>query len=269
MGFFTKLKNWFVGKGFKDDLKQEESVDKVDVETRKRDEPAIPVDSLVQKNKIAEDLEPTRMQQVDDANTHHDVTPGIKKSVDEVDVKTRKRNEPVVPVDERSDVQKVVKQIGSKGKISDVESKIRIDGNNDISFQPTTDLNQLNQVYNHLFTKNNISVIRSDGSIDTALLQVLIDNRQKLQHRFSAEILVMTDSSVGMIYIDGILAENLYVVSEYIEIGRTYTSEELKVAMNNLLNRCENDFGSVGGDVKAPMEKKSRVVDVQVKMNFQ
>ena len=68
--------------------------------------------------------------------------------------------------------------------------------------------------------------------------------------------------------IDGILAEHLNGLYDYIQIGATYTSQELKNAMTEAQRYFEKQYGAIGGNIKPPMETKSTIQNISIKMTF-
>lgn len=240
MGFFKKLWNFVSGKGWQDEeellKKQEEQQYEEDRKEKLREAESLKPD--IQEERIVSQERPIKQQQ----------KPTLPKKSEEVE-NARIRYE-------------------GKGSLTKVQERLFPQTVGTIDFQPTSDMGILKGVYNKLIEKSTISPYDKNGNPDQALIDVLIENRNKLQHRFTAEIRIVTDGGEGYMSIDGILAEHLNGIYDFIQIGATYTSQELQEAMNQAQAYFEKQYGSIGGNIRPPMNKKVTVQDLQIRMTF-
>lgn len=244
MGFFKKLWNFVSGKGW-----QEEELLKEEEQTIK---------------------EPTREEELQESLERAEAQTPIEKE-EEIPVPEPPKQFTVTEPqekEEKEEVERATKRFSGSGSLANVQEQLTEGTINSIDFQPTTNLGELNQLYNKLLQRSTISTTDKDGNIDQALIDVLIENRNKLQHRFTAEIRIITDGGEGFMSIDGILAEHMGNIGEYIQVGGTYTSQELQVAMQNALTYFEKQYGSIGGNIRPPMNKKVTIQDLQIRMTF-
>lgn len=243
MGFFKKLWNFVTGKGFK----EEEIKDDIQ-EAYKED--------INKKLRDAEDIKPIEREEIKE---DIEIRSEPRRRIVKEDRFVSQANEDLVKAKDR---------FVKSGKISQLQDRLVEGTISETEFTPTDDLGMLNGIYNNLLQKSTISTVDRKGNLDQALIDVLIENRGKLQHRFTAEIIIYTTSGQGSMAIDGILAEHMSSIYDFIQVGATYTSEELKSAMNQALRFFEKQYGSIGGSINPPLETKSTVQDVQIKMTF-
>lgn len=241
MGFLKKAWNWITGKGYAEDEE-------------------------IEKQKVAQEEKLERLQQAED------ITPiqekprtEIKEPVKEEELKPRQQR----PIQTKgSEIQQATKQFERSGSIAEVQGKLQVGTISNTTFTPTADLSTIKTVYSKLLERSTIPTVDREGNPDQALIGILIENREKIQHRFTAEISITTEKGIGRMSIDGILAEHLNSIYDFIQIGATYTSQELKTAMQDAITYFEKQYGSIGGNINPPMETKSTVQDIQIRMTF-
>lgn len=177
-----------------------------------------------------------------------------------------KGEEPILKTDPVGDI---IKKISTFPRISEIEGDIGTPTLTEVTFRPTYNMNSINDVYSSLLSQAVISAKTKEGRVDTELVKILVENRQRIRHRFAGTVVITTKSGqVGKIEIDGILAEDLGDIRLFVEEGATYTSEELKVAMNNALSHFEQKFGAIGGAITTPAESKSTVLEIDTTISF-
>ena len=171
MGFFNKAWNFMRGKGWKDNDIQEQPVfDTVQEEQLKKVE-----DTQYKKPDIVEDVEQKDLteqfkQEIADIKREEDKI----ESLDNIEEQRAQQNE----------FNKVVKKFESSPKVSEFTSGLNNEVVNSQSIMPTSNLGQLKPIYSKLLTEN--------GKLnDPDILDILIENRMKLQHRFSAEFILV------------------------------------------------------------------------------
>lgn len=240
MGFFKKLWNFVSGKGWQ----EEEELKKVQEEEYKQTQR----DSLREAENLKQEEE---IREIPKEEIKEKPKPQIKT--------TPKQQE---------EVTQATKRYTQSGSLAKVQERLTEGTIGTIDFTPTSDMGVLKGVYNNLLKKSTISTTDRFGNEDNALIDILIENRNKLQHRFTAEIQIITDGGNGFMSVDGILAEHLNGIYDYLQIGGTYTSQELQTAMQNALSYFEKQFGSIGGNIRPPMNKKVTIQDIQIKMTF-
>lgn len=200
-----------------------------------------------------------------------DIEKELRNAEDIIEPKKKvivKKEEKKIEIEKPKGIEKIERRYKRKETLTTVQNKLRKGITGETAFTPTNDMGQLRGVYNKLLKKSTISTQDKYGNEDEALIEVLIENRRKLQHRFTAEILIKTTKGEGRMSIDGILAEDISGIYNYIQIGGTYTSQEIKIAMNNAMAYFEKQYGSIGGSIQAPLETTSVITDIEVKMTF-
>lgn len=241
MGFWKKTWNWLTGKGFK----EEEEIDTTQQEQQTKE-----------------------LQEAEETSTPQEET----QQEEQIQKEEKQRFEPPKPQykepQKKEEVKTATKRFEQSGNIEKIQERLTEGVVSSVQFTPTKDLSSLRGVYNNLLRKSTISVYDKYGNEDQALLEVLVQNRNKLQHRFSGEIIIITNGTQGRMTIDGVLAEHLSDINDFIQEGMTYTSEELKKAMGEAMAYFEKQYGSIGGNIQAPPETKSTIQQIQVKLTF-
>lgn len=240
MGIFSKFANWIRGKGFK----ETEEVEPTEKIQPKQEELLKTEDQITQEREEAEQ----EIQQQEEEKQYK-----ITTKTPTIPIKTTTKPD--------SDIQKAIKQIRSTGSITKVQENLRGGGIRTISFEPTQNLNGLRQKYEDLLQGGNVG-------IDQAMMEVIIENREKLVHRFSARITITTDQGRVTMDVDGILLENTNDIYQFIQKGQTYTSEELKRQMYSLRDHYEKQYGAIGGEPIIPPSKVYKIQDIDVQQSF-
>ena len=199
MGFLKKAWNWITGKGYLEDeeiqLKKAEQQEQSEALER------------------AETLEPKQREEIQEQTQTIETQPEIR--TEEKPIKPKPTTTPK-SIEETTNATKRFQQ---SGNIAQAQERLSGDRINEITFTPTNDLNSLRNTYENLLRKSRISTTDKYGNEDKALIDILIENREKLQHRFTAEITIHTNKGQATMSIDGILAEHLNGLYDYIQIG--------------------------------------------------
>lgn len=231
MGFFAKLKNWFSGKGWTDDEiieVQQEPVTKQyeDVEEKQYEDTEETPEVL-----IREDKEPT----IGRATTLQVEKP-------------------------KSEIEKAVDKYEKKPMMKKAEEKLDTEKVNIVQI-PTipSDLSQVRPYYDRLLTEN-----AKLG--DPEILDILVEQRGKLQHRFSIDIKVfLNGKDAGDLKVNGVLIEHSSIIHNVLRIGEK--TEYLQEQLNILASQFENEFGAIGTSVSV-RDQKGTITDIQVNVTF-
>jgi len=250
MGIFKKIWNFVTGKGFQDEEKEQE----IKIKEQNIQE------QLEQAENLQEPTQETTTQQKEEQITEP-TTPQKQETTTQTQTK-------IIPSKANQETQQATQRFKGSGSITEAQKKLQGNRINQITFTPTNDLSTLKNTYQKLLQKSQISTTDKYGEEDQALIDILIENREKLQHRFSAEIIIITNGGKGSMYIDGILAEHLNSIYDHIQIGATYTSQELKEAMTETYKQLERQYGAIGGNINPPLEKKSTIQSIEINMTF-
>lgn len=156
-------------------------------------------------------------------------------------------------------VEEVAKNYEKTGSIKTIQERLKKGHLSTLKYNPQN--KDTRNVYKELMKGSTIEV-------DDELINLIIENRTKFQHRFSAKIIIYTDKGDAELTIDGILPEQLYEINDYIEVGQTYTSQGLKTAMDEARKSLENRFGAIGGTSKAPGSGKVTVTGIEIEISF-
>lgn len=245
MGFFTKLRNLITGKGWQE-TEQIQQDNKLFEETKKALEQAedIQKENIIQEGKTNEQI---KKEQED-----------ITKKLEELKKETEEpiQTEQKITYKEKTPIGKLQEQMKTKEEL------------NTIKFTPSSNLGETGNVYRELLKKSVISLKLQDGTIDNAMLDLIIQNRQKLRHRFSAVINITTEQGTGVLELDGVLAEEVKDIYKFINIGRTYTSNEMRTQMQEAMKYFNNTYGTIGGSLVLPGGGKTTVQSIDVQLTF-
>lgn len=160
----------------------------------------------------------------------------------------------------RNELQQATRRAEVSGEIKDIQKRLNeYRGNHprSIEFGLETTQDGTRDLYKQVFSKqteNNI--LRYDDGIDEDMVQVLIENRQKLRHRFTTTIIItMEDGEIASEIIYAGLPEEIkeeIINSKEITIGQDYGSQELQQALNVLGTRIADKYGTAGKTISVP-----------------
>lgn len=259
MGIFQAIKNWVFGLG-KPKPKPEEPQP---VPEKEKEEEIDTTDTPYETPEPVKEEKPEK-------KTKKPKKKRAKKEVSQskpVKEKLQKKLSKEKP-SKRPTKTEILKKIESAPQITAIQETIGKNNRSEIKFIPSRNLSDKRTVYEQLLRNSSISVIDKNGNVDTALLDILIENRRKLQHRFTATIEIITDKSKGSMEIAGILAEDCDDIYNYINTGETYSSQELKERMQQAMVHFEQTYGSIGGMIIPPNEEKSTITGIDIKLTF-
>lgn len=213
MGFFRKLYNFVTGKGFKED-----EVQKV--------EEVMPVETKIST------VEPTQ--------------PRVKEEEQTEERQPRKTIIGTIPTkkDERTELERATDTYKKLPKRRDVESKIRSEGVNTITKKQHEPLNSNNRNdYIDLFSK--------DAKLtDPDILNVLIEGRHSLQHRFVIKAkFFLGGKEANILTINGALVEHAPAIEDIAQIGTVEINSppELHQLQNSIISFFRDVFGAIDG----------------------
>lgn len=248
MGFFNKLWNAITGKGW-----QEETLEEKIQETKGKE--IIPIK---QEKEIKE--EEAKQEEIEIKEEKQEEVKEEKK--EEKKIKKERRKE------ETREIEQATKRYKESGNITNIQKQLKKGAIGTTEFKITNNLNELRSTYEELLSKSTITTRLRDGTTDKTLIDIIITNREKLQHRFSAEIIINTTNGTARMKIDGILAENLININNYLQEGRTYTSQELRTTMEEAQRYFEQEYGSIGGSIIVPPSNKLTITNIKTEMTF-
>lgn len=225
MGFFGKLTNWFRGKGWK----ETEEIQREEEEKRREEE---------RKREISEGLEAAK--EVEQTKARREKTKIRETERTEEERKEERRK--------ATEFEHAVKEYNKKGQLKTYEDKLDKTTINKIEFEPTPELGQYRNTYKQLL----MSKAKLD---DPEILDILIENRNKLRHRFSATITIYTNTGeiAAEIAIEGLLIEELSLLDTYFTEGQKteYLSEDISAFTSDF----ETRYGLIGTQSKVHKEK--------------
>lgn len=204
MGFFDNVRNW-LGSLF-GVRKKEESLERKVEKQKKKEE----------KKGVKEPLEiPEKVGEVDEV-------PDVIKRTREAD-----RKEVIEKVQEKGleQLKQVEKQMAKAPSMKEYSKGLSNDAVA-VMLDYVPNLNNTKQVYKRVLTAKMLK-----GKIDSDVIDILYENREKLMHKFSADIQVITQNGlVGTIYVVGVLAESFEILQHW--IGQTVDYPVSKIAQD-------------------------------------
>lgn len=232
MGFLTRLKNFFTGRGFKDDEKDENIITEKeysDVSDKQYKEFEFKdVESVTEEPSISEDIDT------------QDISSGLSRPDTEFD--------------------KIVKRVDKSRDYNLIVGKIKKDIVNKVFIPPNLEsIGRFRPIYERLFNEN-------AKLSDPEIMNILIENRSRLQHRFTGKVDVYLNSRfAGSLEIFGILAEQIDSIYQYLSIGQNieYLAETLD-AIGSFFN---NEFGCLRYSVNV-INNKGKITDINVISTF-
>lgn len=237
MGFFNKLWSWVRGNGFTEEPKQQEA--QQTKEEPRFEEPPLPP----RREETTPEPEPVRTTEPE-----RKVTP-----------------KPVTPVKQESDFDKqlreVERQLAGKPALRDIEGKINPDTLNSVGVQERLlDLSHVRPYYAQLFQEN-------AKITDPEITEILIQNRDKLRHRFTIEYTFFdTNGEVAKLTIIGGLVEDAQHIHNLVKIGITY--EYFKETLDTAINSFRMNFGALEGNHNYTDLKPVTITDIKTDVTF-
>lgn len=280
MGLLDRLKNLFKKKEDKKENKKPESVEEIYKDLKinkiKSVKPTSKIETIDEKIK-----KPKTIKKKTIIKKKLKIDPEIKEIKTKKITQKRKTKEetkPIEHVDIGIDISKIsnnantqinnaLKSMRKKPNIVDIQRQIGETKTSRVKFQISDNLNDYSNVYEDVLKDGMISV-EKNGKQDNELIQVLIENRRRLQHRFAVKIEIATDQGAAGIEIIGLLAEDASEIYNYVTPGQTYTSEELKTVLNQFKDKMTEKYGCIGGEAYAPASGKCIVRDMEATVSF-
>lgn len=233
MGFFNKLWNLIRGRGF--------SEEEIKTETATEPKPITTTETTKPEPKTEKPTETTK-QETRKPETETKPT-GIKPP-------------------KKDEIQKATETYAKHPSKAEIEKKIKPEGVNRITIeqQSFADIGQLKPKYEQIFTEN-------AKLTDPDILNVLIENRQQLQHRFQAEFIIeLNGAYAGTLTVAGILMEHMGYIHNYLNIGQQLESE-LKTYLEQVLKGFESTFGAIGGNV-VTVKEFGTITDIKKDLTY-
>lgn len=227
MGFFSKLWNAVRGRGFKETE-----------DIAKAEEAAL----LRKQFEAAEDAQyPTQIEE----------------------------KEPEVPQVEQ-EIPQAVEQVSNQAVDNTIENirrerepitNLTRQLNNNIVGQAPVPVSENLNVYRTTYEK-----LFSEKVQDRELVQILIENRERLRHRFSINIIIMDDQgTAGNLQVSGVLPEEGNLIREYIKEGQE--TQYLSSVLASALGAFKSQKGAIGGSFNAYREKVT-IKAIQIQSDF-
>lgn len=163
----------------------------------------------------------------------------------------------------KEDFGKTVKETKARTNIKKIEEKIQKEERNETIVPKGDILNKYHKVYRDLF----VTKIQAEGGLADDMLQVLIENRKKLRHRFVAEARIYGEQGhVGTITGVGILAEEMEKISSFVRKGEQwdYGQQQLKEFEKFL----REHYKSYGTKIQIVDTRKTRISKIEIRMSF-
>lgn len=262
MGFFKKLGNLLGGRGFKEDEEIEERKIVLGEEEQEKEVKEEQTEDPLQIYKTEEELKAEGISEEQELKPEEEFEE-VKEEDEEKEGELSKAEE-----EAKEEIKEIQKKSRGTRSISSITSTIQEGTTSSVKINISPEMD-IGDTYNQLLRNGVINIRDKNGNIDESLVQIIIENRVKLQHRFSAEIIIETTSgNKGMISIDGILAEQLHEIYQFIQVGATYTSQELKSAMDSALIHFQKQHGAIGGSKNPPPEKTTTIASMEAKVTF-
>lgn len=245
MGFFNKLVNWVTGKGWKENYQlQQEKVKEEQAET----------------NDVAEDHQYPKEE-------GYAAAPPQKEEPKQRSLfpfGEDKPKEEAVPTPQEKEMKKAVSALEKFPLKADVERKIDSATVNRVDMGTISqDIAQLRPSYERIFT---------DGAklSDPDILNILIQNRQQLQHRFSAEFRIYgkIQGEIGVITVSGILFEHTSHIYNFLRIGQDVDKSTFGQLMDQAISSFETTFGAIGGSKENRLNHNDRITDIVASVTF-
>lgn len=234
MGFFTKLKNWFTGKGW--------------TENEITEEPPKPSYEEVEQQQY----QTQQPQQTEETETKQ----------------TQELREPIkLPqkTEQQKEIETAIRKYESKPKVKQIEKGINEDGENRINVSQNQfgDMSNLKPQYTKVFTEN-------AKLNDPDILNVLFQGRQQLQHRFTAEIKVDVDGKyANTLEVRGILIEHTGMTYNFVNVGMQIDSPpQLDKLLQELGSAFESNFGAINSGLKTTNMHKGQITNIQIEVTF-
>lgn len=230
MGFFNKLWNWVRGKGYQET--QEEEIIK---------QPSEPIETTPIQEPIQE------AQQIEEPQ---------KETQKTTIQKTR-----TIKEESDQEIEKFKQNLQGKPLKKDIEAKIDREQINKLNIQTVmTDIGELKPLYTKIFTDN-------AKLEDPDILNILIQNRKQLQHRFEATFKIYDkNGQVGELRTSGILIEHTNGLYKFVNEGQEidYLREALEAAQSYF----EQNYGAIGGNVNVTTNKKIKVTGINIDVTY-
>lgn len=232
MSLWTRLKNLFTGKGWQETTTEpEEELNEIIKETPE---------------------EKAEEQQYTIKETKKETTTPKEKTAQKTTPKKIKEKE-------TPEIRKAVQKYQEKPTIKSVETKLKPNIVNTINIPITQSLNEITPHYQKILTEN-------AKLNDNDILNVLIEHREQLQHRFTITIWIELDQKqAGKLEIQGALIEHSNLVYEHINIGQKI--EYLTEILNNLGNEFQHRYNSIGATPTVAIEK-GEVTNITAEVSF-
>lgn len=253
MGFFTRLKNWILGKGYTETTTQQEKQEETIIEPqepRKKEE----------KQKQP-DITPTKQQQTPTDKKLEQIEKEIKQATTKKQKETKKKTE----------IEKAIKTMESKTKVKTIEQKIKPQGINYLQVVPTRNMNELKGIYTKIITdQGKINLYDKDGKLDEDLINLLVMGRNQIKKRFSIKITVSIKGETGAtLNMQGVLIEHTYLVNNYISIGmEMIDSQQLIQLLETIKNQITQQHGSLGGTVNPTNNLIGKITNITTDISF-
>lgn len=233
MGFFGKLFNWFSGRGWK--------------ETEQ-----------IQAEQQAVEQERIERQKVEDVQYGVDKSeePKPQEIVKPEPVQTER---PKTPLEQEQEAQK--KKLAQMPSRSSVEKQINPDVVNQVNVAGKSfNMNELSNYYKDIYTKN-------AKLNDPDILNVLIENRGQLQHRFEAKFVFYDEKGYNAeLKVSGILVEHTTLIYTLIPMDRQI--DYFSSLLADALTQFEEIYGAIGGSISKPVREKTRITEITRDVTF-
>lgn len=249
MGFFNKLWNWVKGKGFTEETTTQTTTPTTIVEPTIRET----------TQRIDKEIETTKKQE-EAKQKEETPTKGRKTIIKELDQQIRETK-----TTQQKEYEKAITRMDKLKDLKNITKGIKDQGLTKTMLQTQDmDLGQTRKNYTDLF---------AEGAkiTDPQILDILIENREKLRQRFSAEIKVWLDGEqAGTLYVHGILVEELSIIQQELQEGMLLRKDIKEEYLSNKLDNLQNEFRAYGArDTHYNVIKeKETITNITYEMTF-
>lgn len=216
MGLWEKLTNFVLGKGWKS---KEELVVNKSVKPRATEAIINTTEVQTTTNETKKDNKTEETSVINNTDTYIPVKSEIEDNI--VKEKITEPVEEIKPVlkvttkKKSSDVDRIVKNYKFAPSIAEFENKINERGVNYSEIQ-------LNQPLNYYYNTYKDVLLKNGKLSDPDIMGILIENREKLRHRFNMIVRIFLNNDpqhYGVVYISKVLAEDNAPIHKYAQIG--------------------------------------------------
>lgn len=215
MGFWTKIKNLFTGKGFKETPIIIPKKEEIKSKQTLQDEIS---QSGINEIKLEEKIIPKQKEIIIQK-------PTVLEPNNQLQIVSQKENTELTEKQKEIETQKVLEmqnKIANLGEKNQVQSQLAKTAFSSKYFIPTSQVQELNKTYEDLFSDSMISLRLKNGEIDYALMNVLIKNRKSLQHRFTITFEILTDKGNATLTCFGLLPDDAHLINNKVVLGQKY-----------------------------------------------